>query len=212
MLTLNDSGAVLVAKSLNISIFQQVWLIEHGVINKDEFSENTFFSPMAVNVPTPTFDFLVVPDRIQVTMKSNFDNAGELFTRTIGKIVATLPHTPLTALGLNFNYILSLEDHQKFESACRKIILCDTNPLSAEFDSEDSRFGVYASKDCFDGRLKLDIKPIKKESQESLLLNFNFHHETPKPDNVTNALGGWPDKYNYAQKISNMIDHAMEGT
>ena len=210
MVKLREAVAVLAAKSLNVSIFQQVWLLEHGIFNKEEFAGSAVFSPVAVNVPGSNFDFLVVPERVQVVVKSEFDTAHEIFGRTIGRIVKTLPHTPFVALGLNFNYIVDQSNQDTFADACRKVIVGSENPLREEFMSSDARFGFYASRDVLDARLKLDIKPIKLEAREVFLLNFNFHRDVSMPEEINQSIDKWSEIYDYADRLAHLVDDAVE--
>ncbi len=64
--------------------------------------ENSFFSSTAVNVQSPSADLLVVPERLQLTLKTE-ENQSDIIKKIIGigNIVNSLPHTPYVAIGYN---------------------------------------------------------------------------------------------------------------
>jgi hypothetical protein len=210
MINPQEAVAVLVAKSLNVSIFQQVWLLENGILSKEETAGNALFSPVSVNIPGAKFDFLVVPDRVQVVVKSDFESAGAIFDRTIGNVAKVLPHTPYTGLGLNFNYLVEPSSQESFFSASRKLVLSERNPLANEFSTSDARFGLYVSKNILSARLKLDIKPIKKGVIEALLMNFNFHHDVSNAKHVIDALDNWLEFFRYSSSLAQLLRDAIE--
>jgi hypothetical protein len=179
MITLNDSNIVLIAKNLNPSIFSQLWLVKQGIIFENEFKQGSFFTPPAVNILTEVFSLLVVPERLQLAFFKH-EHEWEIAKRVIGVVVESLPHTPYTAIGFNFNWSIEPGNEKEFPSNLKRLFLSGKNPLAKDFDVDDARFGIYMSKNIIDMRLKLDIKPVIMTSpvnKEFLQLNFNFHKD-----------------------------------
>lgn len=207
MVTLHDYNVVVVAQNLNPSIFTQLWLVKQGIFSEDEFKQGSFFTPAAVNILTDSANLLVVPDRLQLTfLKQELQQ--EVAKKVIGTVVETLPHTPYTAIGFNFNWIIEPEDDKEFPATLRRLFLPDKNPLAGTFDSNDARFGIYMSKNTITMRLKLDIKPFIVTSpaigkKEVLQLNFNFHKDVKGED--VKIIIETLDKFTIAAEISKEI-------
>jgi hypothetical protein len=173
------SNAVLLAENLNPSIFRETWLVKEGVFTENEIKvEESFFSSTAVNVLTPHVALLVVPERLQLAFKTD-EKQDEIIMKTIGNIVKALPHTPYKAIGFNFDWVTEPTDQNNFPKTLQEMFLSDKNPLRNSFNTEDTRFGMYVSKDELEMRLSLDMKPIigsgEKAGKEALKFHFNFH-------------------------------------
>lgn len=206
-----QANAVLLANQLNLSIFQQLWLVENNLLQKDEFGSETFFSPMAVSVRNEQFDFLVVPDRVQVTVTREIERSGPLFDRILCGIAKALPHTPYTALGFNFQSTFVAKTPEHFEATSRRLCLRDDNPLATDFTESNARFGLYLSKDVFDMRLRLDIKPARDENKrEVLLVNFNFHRDLKSASDIFSFVPRWNETLECVQTLSNKLNAFIE--
>lgn len=202
-----QANAILLANQLNLSIFQQLWLVENEILSKDEFGLEAFFSPMAVSVRNDLFDFLVIPDRVQVTAKE-IDKAGPIFERILSGIVKALPHTPYTALGFNFQAILATESRDRLEAISRHLCLRDDNPLATEFTDSNARFGIYLSKEGLGMRLGVDIKPaVDIDKREVLQVNFNFHRDIKSATEVFDLLPKWHEAQGYVRSLSDKLDN-----
>ena len=211
MLLTDQVNSVLLANSFNLPIFQQLWLLDNGIVKKEEFEAgNFFFTPVAASVPTPAFNLLIVPERAQTTIVNNIENSQEIFERVTGGIVSKLPHTPFTAIGLNFNYRINPNSKENFLKKCQQIFIGQENPLCDEFDAEDCRFGTYMSKDVFDARLRLDIKPIRQEDSDQILVSCNLHADENQPDKIMNLLSNWTKIYEYTTLLATKLDKKLE--
>jgi hypothetical protein len=95
--------AVIAATNLNPTVFNQVWLVEHGIVPAPigEPQPGSVFTDIVVQVQTPTFALLVVPQQLQLAVLPP-DVAGQVAHDKIGRIVDLLPHVPYVAVGLNF--------------------------------------------------------------------------------------------------------------
>lgn len=207
---------VIVAKNLNPSIFTQIWLAKIGVFEEDEFEKESFFSPTAVNIQTPNVDLLIVPDRLQLKFKTD-EKQEEIITKTIGNIVKALPHTPYTAIGLNFDLILEPFDQSQYPKAIRELFLSDNNPIGGIFNTDDSRFGTYMSREVFEMRLKLNILPTKivsgdeKVEKEVLNFRFNFHKAIDNLEKAVDIVIETANKWSQAKKMSEDIVMEISG-
>jgi hypothetical protein len=205
------SNVVVAANQLNPSIFKQLWLVKNGIVDEDDFGDGCLFSDPAVSVESEKFRLLVVPPQLQFVPKVPPEEQEQLVIEKVGAVVEALPHTPYTAVGLNFFWHLRPEDGN-VPALTRRLFHVPEKPLFRQFESEDSRFGGYFSKDILGCRLKLDIKPVflppKEEAgnREVLQFAFNFHLDIPQDgeDAVTciqRQLECWNDARDEATKI-----------
>ena len=89
-------SVVIVANELNLSIFKPVWLCQFDILKPEELSEGILISPAAIQIPGPTFQLVILPNRLQMTFpSSDVDATTEPLNRVLGGILRALPHTPL---------------------------------------------------------------------------------------------------------------------
>lgn len=179
------SNVVVAARQFNPSIFKQLWLVKNDIVDEDDFGDGCWFSDPAVNVETGRFGLLVVPPQLQFVPKVSPEEQERLIVEKVGAVVGALPHTPYTAVGLNFFWHLRPEVSD-VPALTRRLFHVPEKPLFRQFESQDARFGGYFSKDILGCRLKLDIKPIllpsaeEEEKIEVLQFAFNFHLDVPQ--------------------------------
>ncbi len=180
------SNLVVAAHHFNPSIFSQLWLVRNHIVNEDDFSPGCLFSDQAVNVETPEFGLLVVQPQLQFAPKVSLDCQAELVETKVGNIVRSLPHTPYTAIGLNYFWQFEPQDDD-VPALTRSLFYNPDRRICELFDTEDARFGAYFSKDTLGSRLKLDVKPIirqvEDERREVVQFAFNFHVDLPREGN-----------------------------
>lgn len=218
---LENLSIVVIAKDFNISIFKPFWLMKNKIFHEEEFQGNILITPPAVQIPTDNFQFVLLPDRLQMSMHRQYPDAKSDIDRIVGGIVKTLPQTPYTAVGINFNYLIAPEDEDVFSSWNRKLFAC---PLSDKIQSpkeNNARFGSYFSLDVLGTRLKIDVRPIKAlpnienlfkswhVGQDLMRAHFNFHSDIinvdSPSDSVLDKLNKWPDALALSQQTIDTI-------
>ena len=195
---LMNSAIVIVARQFNPSIVRSDWLIRNGILGEEDFMPGCVFTDMLVQVRSRMFDLLVAPEQCQLTPLVEPDEQQQLISEKVGTIIRTLPHTPYTALGLNFDWRLSPEK-TTVGTLSRHLFFVPESPLHKELDSEDARFGGYVSKDVLGFRMKLNVKPIQDledEERQWLQFGFNFHLDLPSGQEdriatIESALTRW---------------------
>ena len=174
------SNVVIVAHQFNPSVVNQLWLVDNGIVARDEFLEGCVFSDMVVNVNAKDFSLFVSPEQLQFVPKLPHGAEVNVVQEILGKFVKAVPHTPFSGLGLNFVWIASEDD---IVALTRRLFFRSGEPLYQAFDSADARFGAYMSRDFRGGRMKLDIKPVTLklletgQSVDRLQFAFNFHFD-----------------------------------
>ena len=96
----NPPAAVLVAKQFNPSVVNQIWLTQQGILSPEgKVEEGSLFSDMIVQVLTPDFVILVLPEQLQFIIKASPDRQQALVEEKLGKMVRELPHIPYRRSG-----------------------------------------------------------------------------------------------------------------
>lgn len=210
MITTLQTTAVLVANSFNVPIFTQLWLVENGILEREDFGVENHFSPVAVNVSREGFNFLVVPERVQVRLHSDIEKAHDAYSRIIGGIAKVLPHTPFSGFGLNIDMVIHLENQEQFVNKLRDLFAPTFGRLGDVLSNGDERFGSYLSQNVHGSRMKLDMKPVIQSGSEGLLLSFNFHREASDSSDILDHLSNYTKFYGYANEIAGIVNEAME--
>src|SRR5262249_40918164 len=96
------SAVVIVAQQFNPTIFTQHWLIDRGILARDELMEGSLFSDFVVQVRSRYFQMLVLPEQLQFVPSVACEAQQQLLIDKVGAIINLLPQTPYKALGLNF--------------------------------------------------------------------------------------------------------------
>lgn len=209
------SALVVVAKSFNPSIFTQLWLCKEGIVDEEDFQGLSLASDDVAQHQLSTMQLLVVPPRLQVTLKPGDDASAEAGRALVDKIVNKLPHTPFQALGMNLDFLVTLEGAD-FAQRDRELFLVAGSPLASAFSDGDPRFGGYFSRDIDGIRLKLDIKPFAAGGEvgaaDKLRCCFNHHVPLGKGSReekiaaTRSALGRCDDLRRKARKLVEDIE------
>ena len=218
---LENLSIVIIAKDFNVSIFKPFWLIKNNIFHEEELQGNIVITPPAVQIPAQDFQFTVLPDRLQMVIPRRYPNAEADIARIVKQTVKTLPHTPYTAVGLNFNYLVAPKSEDAFSAWNRSLF---ASPLASKLQlpkDENARFGSYVSFDVLGTRLKIDIRPVKAApnienlckfwhvGQDLIRINFNFHSDVANmaspADSVLDKLGKWGEALTLSQKLTEMI-------
>ncbi|HEX4404524.1 MAG TPA: hypothetical protein VH560_06840 [Polyangia bacterium] len=212
-LSLFQWNAVVTANHFNPSILSQLWLVKTGVVREEEFVEGpgTIFSDGVVQVTTTRFALLVLPDQIQIAPVSAPKESAALVQERLGTVVRTLPHTPYTAVGINFVWHAD-PGEVPLRTITRKLF-SGTSDVYGYFSDGNSHFGAYLSKDVGLSRLKLDIKPISAQMPdgqivERLQLGFNFHTDVEGDgpvEAIAKTLGEWDRNFLLSEQIAEAI-------
>jgi hypothetical protein len=200
---LMNAAVVITAVQLNPSIFTPPWVSKHLDLSDEEFRQGSaVFTPTVANLTTPHFNLLVLPDRLQCTLIPP-ESEGALVRKAILTIVDALPHTPYTAVGLNFDW--HLFNDRMLSEVTRKLFFSDANWLCREFTAPDACFGVYVSRDYAGCRLKLTVLPHRSQKMvdgvlvdgpESVQFSFNFNldlYTGDRPKLIKGMVDRWDE-------------------
>jgi len=218
-----NSSIVITANDVNLSIFKPLWLQKNQIFREEELQGQVVITPVAVQIATQRFQFMVVPNRIQMMFPSEYPEALSDISRVLGGIVQTLPHTPYSAIGINFNYMAAPKDEKTFPSLNSRLFGSEFAKQIHTVEDNDARFGSYFTFDLIGTRLKIDMKPVKGSSninslcsswhrgQDLLAFNFNFHKDLTKPDQNVDIILTILNKWSEALSLSRQIIEKLPG-
>lgn len=207
-------NVVVTANNFNITLVTQLWLVDHGIVLRDEFIGPQVFTPALVQVTTPQFQFLAIQNQIQFTLTGEEEQKQQLIDDRLGQFVSLLPHTPFTALGINFIWHFKPSEDTTVAAIGRRLFFRNDTPFAKAFDSPDAKFGAYYSKDALGFRLKLSTAPVDmrrddRPTEEVIQFSFNYHLESKNAAEIREALKRWHDAKQHSMALINEIEAGL---
>ena len=163
-ISLTGVNIVILAKNHNPSIISKDWLSQKGII-KDNIVSFTYTPAFSV-VETENLSFYVDPIRLQLTLKSDFENKVNSLQEMVSSYISALPEIPYDAIGFNFSYNIKVD-----ENILRKIYCYNNEKLKSLF-TEDYRLGSII-KYKFDNFIVGFV--IQPDLDNNMKADFNFH-------------------------------------
>jgi hypothetical protein len=202
-----DKNVVIIANVFNLSIMNQHWLIEKGILREEDLAQGYTFTPIFAQAQSKDFYLTIVPDRLQFKMLQ-IKNPLPLILSKVGKIVEELPQTPFAAVGFNYTY-QAIPVDSDISKLTRKLFFNSDSALCNYFKEEDARFGGYFSKDVLNSRLRLNIQPVCTRTPdehganvEKLQFAFNFNFDLSGQTGRVKLILDFLNKWNDAKKIT----------
>jgi hypothetical protein len=208
MRRLETANVVVVAQQFNPSILSEIWLAKHGIVPEGAKTGEWLLTNQVVKIGTTDFIIMAIPERLQFTPVNATGDVQGLIEEKMGGIVDLLPHTPYSAVGLNFEWIVTTTDLAQFASRLRQEFTNENAPLYDAFREEDARFGAYLSKNVLRFRMGVNILPISGKTDDSpiegLQYRFNFTRELVQGDPVEQIHGAirrWTEARDLSEEI-----------
>lgn len=217
---LGGMSVVIIANELNLSIFKPVWLCQFSILKPEELSAGAVISPAAIQIPGPTFQLVILPNRLQMTFTpSDVGATLEPLNRVLGGILRTLPHTPLIGLGMNLDFFVTPIPVNNFEKWNTENFASRVANVVCGAGIQP-RFGSYSSMQVEGMRLKLDAKPVRAVAAPSQIVKaletapewmhfgFNYHQDLNQDAPSKHALellSKWSTVYSHARSIVELI-------
>lgn len=168
-----DDLVVVVVGNWNTSIFQPKWIYENLLDKTSQEQIEIKSIDVLLNPTNKEFgykikdvSFLPKPTVLEISLvkdKLTKENI-ELATILLNKTLIKLPHTPIRAAGINFNYTIDI--NEKFD-----FIKWVLKSMSKSYD-DLSTIEIKVRKNIPDGSLNVVVSKIK----DKLKLDFNFHY------------------------------------
>ena len=209
-----EGNAVVVARQFNPTVTSQHWLVKTGLLADGDPGKDFVFTPLFSHFTNDEFDFLLVPERLQIAPLVEADKQQGLLIDRVGKLIKAVPHTPFVAVGLNFT-VQIVPEHVDVIALTRRCFFVSGSPLHEEFDAPDARFGGYFSRDVLGMRLKLDVKPARgirpgwEDERHFVNMDFNYQYDIkPEEDpvaQIVDCLSKWNEARSQVLRIADIL-------
>lgn len=167
------------------SKYDKLFFIKNDLIKEVDFLENSLFMTEISIIETINFGINVTQQQIVISAKN------PTIVNNIQSIASAIikdDSNSINAIGYNFKWFIFVESELN-ELTKKLFYTTNNNVINKYFNTDDTVYGYYVSKDYDYSRLKLDIKPILVQkidtSEKSKVLNFdfNFHIESTNYSN-----------------------------
>lgn len=210
---LKTNSIVILAQSFNPSIFNRYWLVSNEFIDDKIILPNSVFAPNVTQVATKEFSLLVLPEQLQFNSLADNKDFKSDIEKTLKPIVSRLKEIPYKACGINFHWFVD-DEAIGIGELSKKFFYYNNSRLHQEFQSEDSRYGVYMSKNFENARVKLDVKPTSVTENstgvknEFIQFSFNFHIDLAQgsaSQELINFINNWSKFKTEAEKLTSLV-------
>jgi hypothetical protein len=191
----------------NPFFFDKYFFIKHHIVDESEILDNSSFNAVgAIQLITKEFNIIISINQIIITDSEPKSDKSKI-NHIISSIIEFGNLVNITALGLNFHWLLT-DKSKSFIQLSKDLFYRDNiDLLSNYFNTKDSMYGLYASKDVKDSRLKLDIKPgnLLPIETSGMLFMFNFHFDIKNRVNTQEVLSYVNDYVLYKKESEKLI-------
>jgi hypothetical protein len=210
-MNLVNESIVVTANLFNVTVVQQVWLVDNQIVMREEFTGPMLFTPGMVQVETPLFNLLAIPNQVQFTPLCAEEQKQQIILNRLGRFIELLPQTPYTAIGVNFAWHYRIPEGQTVAQVSRQAYFRLDMPGARLLDAPDARFGAYYSKDELGFRLKLSIAPVAvprdgQPPEDVLQYAFNYHRDATRVPDLLDALNHWREAKEHSTMLVRQIE------
>lgn len=186
--------------------FDKLFFVKNNVFNENDFLDNSIYTKEFSIIDTKNFTINITQQQIVIISK-NLDHQSEI--QNIASEIIKKQDDTINAIGYNLKWFMLFEN--KLNEFTKEIFYSPSNKIiNKYFNSDDTIYGYYVSKNFQYSRLKLDVKPLivqKIETNEEItVLNFDFNfHIVNKYSNLelSKLVSDYENFTNEAIKIIN---------
>jgi hypothetical protein len=184
--------------SLNPGIFHPEWFRRQEILSPQDADEAKvkILSPEVTEVLFLDMKLDVFPNRL--VLETLDASRAEKLQDIILNILSKLPHTPITACGLNNTIQFDLDDEEYWHKIGHTLAPKDliwNNVLEKPGMALLSVKGVLSEK--FTGEINVNVAPSRK-FMHGLLVSSNYHYSVPRDEKGTPRSAEVPD---YVQQM-----------
>lgn len=161
------------------SKYDKLFFIKNDLIKEVDFLENSMFMTEISIIETNNFVINVTQQQIVISAKNPNE---ETTIQNIASAIINDDNNYINAIGYNFKWFMFIDND--LNNFTKKLFYTPTNTvINKHFNTDDTMYGYYVSKDYEYSRLKLDIKPLLVHQVDTnvkrnvLNFDFNFHIE-----------------------------------
>lgn len=191
----------------DIVIFDKYFFIKNKIFTEEEILPVSKFDTNSSQVSTENIDIFINANQILITFKKL-----EVADNTQLKEIAVLiiregKLSKINAFGFNFHYIF--DNVGSLELLSKQMFYNNKVPLFSKFfTSDDSVFGIYASTNFKNGRLKLEGRPARlldasQQPKDIIVFIFNYHFDNTNKSNVEviTAISEFDEYESHSQQV-----------
>ncbi len=175
-------NTIVIVGAWNIAIFTPEW-IKNNVLRDDDFPEFKIEYPLNVlqslRYTTSDFAFCIADNKLLFSLLTDSTKAEKELISVINAICQKLPHTPVSALGINFCF----ETDKEIEAIKG---LSDTIELVKALGNIQQSINVIRSFKKNEVET-LNFKIVKNETNKPIY-DFNYNYKVSKIEQITDII------------------------
>lgn len=180
-------NTIVIVGAWNIAIFTPDW-IKKNVLREEDFPEFKIEYPLNVlqslRYTTGNFAFCIAENKLLFSLLTDSTKAEKELISVINAICQKLPHTPVSALGINFWF----ETDKEIEALNG---LSDTKKLVEALGNTQQSINIVRSFMKNDIET-LNFKIIKSETQKPIY-DFNYDYKVSKIEEISEIINNEED-------------------
>ncbi len=174
-----------------VADFDKFFFIKNDFFKEEEIKNAPIFTPEIAQININGINILITGQQIIITQFKMEEERGKEIALLFAKYIT---HN-MQAVGVNFAW--NLIPTESLEKATKEYFFNEQNKMFTEyFNSTDTIYGSYVSKNFMRGRLRLEIKPqivtkvnikTQETSETTNVINFafNFHYQVPTKGEIS---------------------------
>ncbi|AKB76253.1 hypothetical protein MSLAZ_2992 [Methanosarcina lacustris Z-7289] len=188
-LKLDGMNIIILAKNHNPSIISREWLRDKKIIEGD--ITNFAHTPAFSVVETETVSIVADPERLQISLKKDFQENITKLQEIADRYVEQLPETPYTAIGINYLYSIPSE-----KDAMKRICSVDEEKFGNLFP-ESYQLGSFIKFKYGDFLARLSLQP----EDSKIIADINFHCEVYSAQGIREMIERAPQTKGKAEEV-----------
>jgi hypothetical protein len=177
---------IVVNGQFNLNLLDKYFFIKNGIISEEEFAgmqNPPVFNGFNSHIATTKYEITINP--IQLVIYDAHPGKNDVkINEILIQIIKASGVSKFQSLGINFDWTLEFNSGEELQRKAKEYFYNEKAiMMSSIFNTSDTHYGFYVSKDVLGGRLKLDVKPINSITYplkgtfpiNALHNKFNFH-------------------------------------
>lgn len=187
------------------SKYDKLFFIKNNLISEGDILESSLF--MTEISVIETIDFVINITQQQIVISSKNPSLTNNIQNIASEIIKDSSNT-ISAIGYNFKWFMFVKG--ELTDITKKLFyIPNENVINNNFNTDDTVYGYYVSKNYEYSRLKLDVKPILVQkidtSEKTKVLNFDFNFHVENINYSNEDLSKLVLDYNNFENVSKKI-------
>lgn len=190
MIDRTDNKEIVVVGAWNFAIFTEEWMRKYILEAEKNIMVQTAIGLSAASLRffTDDYSFVIIGNRLEIASLTHTAQSYEKIIEVLRKICRLLPHTPITAMGLNIGLIVDnceLAQHNNFTQADTSVIKTYLGIVEEPVCNIQRAFKVSPIESLnLTASCHGDIGPDK------ILFDFNYNYSVNNIETITSIVIG----------------------